>query len=144
MRLDMDFDAYAIEQAAAAAGPDAMQALGKDYELKITQFFVAWILIKRVERFAGIELDDGTTVADWTEAVAIGWAKAIRQLPGFQLCRADFDELPIFDFDIETRELPAGMSRLRFGDTWLVWKHAFCLPTAMLYRVEISKGPYWE
>jgi hypothetical protein len=141
----MDFDAYTIEQAAVAAGPDAMQALDKDYELKVTQFFIAWIFIKRVERFAGLELDDGTTVADWAETAAIGWAKAIRQLPGFQLCRADFDELPIFDFDIETRKLPRRTSRLRFGDTWLVWKRCWIsIPTEMLYRVAISKGPYWE
>ena len=136
----MDFDAYAIEKAAVAAGPDAMQALEADYDRKTLQFFGAWIIVKRVEgaRVEGIVLDDTATVA------AVNWAQAIRQLPGFQLCRADFDGLPIFDFDIETRELPAGMSRLRFGDTWLVWKRAFCLPTAMLYRVDISIGPYWE
>jgi hypothetical protein len=134
--MDMDFDAHTIEQAAADAGPDAMQALGADYDRKIFQFFGAWIVIKRVDREALGE--------DYATAAAIGWAEAIRQLPGFQLCRADFDGLPIFDFDIETRELPTGMSRLRFGDTWLVWKRTFSLPMAMLYRVDISIGPYWE
>jgi hypothetical protein len=33
----MDFDAHTIEQAAAAAGPDALQALGEDYDRKLLQ-----------------------------------------------------------------------------------------------------------
>ena len=131
----MDIDAYAIEQAAAAAGPDAMQALEADYDRKTLQFFGAWVIANRA---------DVQAIEEYATAAAVGWAEAIRQLPGFQLCRADFDGLPIFDFDIETRELPAGMSRLRFGDTWLVWKRTFSLPMAMLYRVDISIGPYWE
>ena len=131
----MDFDAYAIEKAAVAAGPDAMQALEADYDRKTLQFFGAWVIANRA---------DVQAIEEYATAAAVGWAEAFRRLPGFQLCRADFDELPIFDFDIKTPELPAGMSRLRFGDTWLVWKRAFCLPTAMLYRVDISIGPYWE
>ncbi len=139
----MDFDAHTIEQAAAAAGRDAMQALGQDYDRKILQFFGTWIIIKRVEEFDCAEAADATTVADWAEAAAIGWAEAIRQLPGFQIDRAVFDGLPIFDFDVKTRELPARMSRLRFGDTWFIYKRAF-IPTEMIYRVNISTGPRWE
>jgi hypothetical protein len=135
----MDFDAHTIEQAAAAAGPDAMQALDEDYERKIIQFFGAWIIVKRVEGMAleGIVLDDTAMVG------AVHWAETIRQLPGFQIDRADFDGLPIFDFDFRAPRLPAGAHRLRFGDTWFLWKRAF-IPTEMLYRVNLSTGPRWE
>jgi hypothetical protein len=69
----MDFDAHTIEQAAAAAGRDAMQALSEDYARKITQLFSTWIIIKRVDMEAIGE--------DYATAAAVGWAEAIRQLP---------------------------------------------------------------
>jgi len=81
---------------------------------------------------------------EYATAAAIGWAEAILRLPGFQIDRADFDGLPIFDFDIQTRKLPARTSRLRFGDTWLVWKRTISIPMQMLYRVSLSTGPHWE
>ena len=133
----MDFDAHTIELAATAAGPDAMQALGEDYARKILQCLGAWIVAKRVDMEAFGE--------EYATAAAVGWAEAIRQLPGFQIGRADFEGLPIFDFDSRNPGVPAKMSRLRFGDTWLVWKRtALSAPMAMLYRVNISTGPHWE
>ena len=133
----MDFDAHTIELAATAAGPEAMQALSEDYARKILQCFGAWIIAKRVDMEAFGE--------EYATAAAVGWAEAIRQLPGFQIGRADFDGLPIFDFDIRDPQVPAGAHRLRFGDTWLLWKRpAIGIPMEMLYRVNISTGPHWE
>jgi hypothetical protein len=143
----MGFDAHTIELAATAAGPDAMQALGADYQRKILRFFGAWIIAKKVEVWA---LDDTSTPARRAAVLTLSGPErsvfeAIRQLPGFQIDRADFEGLPIFDFDTETYEVPARASRLRFGDTWLVWKRAtISIPMEMLYRVNISTGPHWE
>jgi hypothetical protein len=143
----MDFDAHAIERAAAAAGLDAMQALAKDYVGKIIQCFGAWIAIKKVEG-----LDTGIVISgQWVEAgelkevAAVGWGDAIRQLPRFQIDRADFEGLPIFEFDFRAPQVPDGPHRLRFGDTWLLWKRAaISVPMEMLYRVNLSTGPRWE
>jgi hypothetical protein len=133
----MDFDAHVIEKEAAAAGSDAMHALAQDYARKSLQFFGAWIIGKRVDMEALGE--------EYATAAAVGWAEAILKLPGFAIDRADFDELPIFYFDFKTPEMPARTSRLRFGDTWFVWKRsAISIPMAMIYRVNISPGPRRE
>jgi hypothetical protein len=149
MTLDMDFDAQAIERAAAAAGHDAVLALCEDYHRKIVQLFGAWIVVKRVDIEAAGE--------EYATAAAVGFAEAIRALPGYQIDRVDFDRLPIFDFDfLRDQRLPAGTHRLRFGDTWLVWSRPgtnatarggsvfIAIPMEMIYRVNISTGPRWE
>jgi hypothetical protein len=142
----MDFDAHTIDLAARAAGPDAMQALSADYHRKIVQFFGAWIKAKQAEAGAlGGDITLSGPVRSMFEAISQLPFEAISQLPGFQIDRTYFEGLPIFDFDIETRELPTRASRLRFGDTWLVWKRPMItIAMEMLYRVNISGGPHWE